>query len=210
MKLIMLGAPGAGKGTQAQILSERFNIPTISTGAIIRAAIKSGTEMGKMAGVLIDKGQLVPDEVVIDIIKERLSENDCSNGYILDGFPRTLSQADALSKLGIEIDNVIDIEVPDEVIVKRLSGRRECPACGATYHIDFNPTKDGVHCDKCGEELVLRKDDAPETVKSRLEVYHKQTEPLIDYYKSKGILVVAGGTSSVEETTEAILKVLEG
>ncbi len=210
MKLIMLGAPGAGKGTQAQILSEKFNIPTISTGAIIRAAIKNGTETGKMASALIDKGQLVPDEVVIDIIKERLSEKDCENGYILDGFPRTISQADALSKLGIEIDKVIDIEVPDEIIVKRLSGRRECPVCGATYHVSFNSTKDGVHCDKCGQELVMRKDDAPETVKSRLEVYHKQTEPLIDYYKSEGILVVARGTSSVEETTEEVLKVLEG
>ena len=210
MKLIMLGAPGAGKGTQAQILSERFNIPTISTGAIIRAAIKNGTETGKMASALIDKGQLVPDEVVIDIIKERLAEDDCKNGFILDGFPRTISQADSLSKLGIRIDNVIDIEVPDEVIVTRLSGRRECPGCGATHHVNFNPTKDGVHCDKCGKELISRKDDAPETVKSRLEVYHEQTEPLIDYYKSKGILVVAGGTSSVEETTEEILKVLEG
>ena len=210
MKLIMLGAPGAGKGTQAQILSERFNIPTISTGAIIRAAIKSGTETGKMASALIEKGQLVPDEVVIDIIKERLAEDDCKNGFILDGFPRTIAQADALSELGISIDNVIDIEVPDEVIVTRLSGRRECPGCRATYHVSFNPTKDGVHCDKCGKELVSRDDDAPETVRARLRVYHEQTEPLIDYYKSKGILVVAGGTSSVEETTEEVIKVLEG
>ena len=210
MKLIMLGAPGAGKGTQAQLLSERYAIPTISTGAIIRAAIKNGTEMGKRASVLIDKGQLVPDEVVIEIIKERLSEDDCKNGFILDGFPRTIPQAEALYQMGFDIDKVIDIDVPDEVIVTRLSGRRECPKCGATYHTSFNPSDSGDCCDKCGGKLVSRKDDAPETVKARLEVYHKQTEPLIDYYKSKGILAVAAGASSVEATTEEVIKVLEG
>ena len=210
MKLIMLGAPGAGKGTQAQRLSEKFDIPTISTGAIIRASIKKGTETGKKAAALIEKGQLAPDEVVIDIIKERLAEDDCKNGFILDGFPRTIPQAEALDKLGIAIDKVVDIDVPDEVIVERLSGRRECGNCGATYHVVHNPVKDGVHCDQCGTELTRRKDDDPETVKSRLVVYHKQTEPLIDYYKNKGILVVAEGKGSVDAIAENVLKVLEG
>ncbi len=209
MKLIMLGAPGAGKGTQAVILSEKYNIPTISTGVIIRAAIKNGTETGKMAKDFIEKGQLVPDSVVIGIIKDRLNEEDCKNGFILDGFPRTIPQAEALDEFGIEIDKVLDIEVPDSDIISRLSGRRECTKCGATYHITNNPSKKGGHCEKCDGELVCRKDDAPETVLSRLEVYHSQTEPLIDYYKNKGILYVADGTKGVDVTTKEIISVLE-
>ena len=209
MKLIMLGAPGAGKGTQAIILSERYNIPTISTGVIIRSAIKNGTETGKMAKDYIEKGQLVPDSVGIGIIKERLSEDDCKNGFILDGFPRTIPQAEALDLFGIEIDKVLDIEVPDDAIVGRLSGRRECSKCGATYHITNNPSKKGDICEKCDGELVCRKDDAPETVLSRLEVFHSQTEPLIEFYKNKGILFVADGTKGVETTTKEIISVLE-
>lgn len=208
MKLIMLGAPGAGKGTQAIILSEKYSIPTISTGVIIRAAIKNGTETGKMAKELIEKGQLVPDSVVIDIIKERLAEDDCKNGFILDGFPRTIPQAEALDALGVEIDKVIDIELSDEAIVKRLSGRRECSKCGATYHITNNPSAKGDKCDKCEGELVCRKDDAPETVLSRLEVYHEQTEPLINYYKNKGLLFEVDGSKELETTTKEIISIL--
>lgn len=210
MNLIMLGAPGAGKGTQAQMLSDKYGIPTISTGAIIRSAIKNGTPTGKMAKELIEKGQLVPDEIVIEIIKERLSEDDCKSGFILDGFPRTIPQAEALDNLGIKIDMALDIEVEDEVIINRLSGRRECPSCGAIYHITNNPSKKDERCEKCDAELSIRKDDAPETVKSRLEVYHSQTQPLIDYYKKKGILKVAFGASSVEDTNEQVMKILEG
>lgn len=209
MKLIMLGAPGAGKGTQAILLSERYEIPTISTGVIIRNAIKNGTETGKMAKDYIEKGQLVPDSVVIGIIKERLGEDDCKNGFILDGFPRTIPQAEALDEFGIEIDKVLDIEVPDEAIVERLSGRRECSRCGATYHISNNPSKKEDKCERCDGDLVCRKDDAPETVLSRLEVYHSQTEPLIEFYKNKGILYEADGTKGVEATTKEIISVLE-
>ena len=208
MKLIMLGAPGAGKGTQAQILSDKFGIPTISTGAIIRGAIKNETPTGKLAKGYIDKGELVPDQVVIGIIKERLSEADCKDGFILDGFPRTIPQAEALDALGVEIDKVIDIEVEDELIIKRLSGRRECPICGATYHIENNPSKDGKTCDKCRIELVTRKDDNPKTIKSRLDVYHSQTEPLIEFYKAKGNLLEVGGNASLTQTTEEILSAL--
>jgi len=209
MKLIMLGAPGAGKGTQAIILSERYNIPAISTGVIIRAAIKNGTETGKIAKGFIEKGELVPDNVVIGIIKERLNEDDCKNGFILDGFPRTIPQAEALEELGVDIDKVLDIEVPDEAIIERLSGRRECAKCGATYHIKNNPSKKGDLCERCDGNLVCRKDDAPETILSRLEVYHNQTEPLKDFYKTRGILYVADGTRGVENTTEEIISVLE-
>lgn len=208
MKLIMLGAPGAGKGTQAQILSDKFGIPSISTGAIIRGAIKNETPTGKLAKGYIDKGELVPDQVVIGIIKERLSEADCKDGFILDGFPRTIPQAEALDALGVEIDKVIDIEVEDELIIKRLSGRRECPICGATYHIENNPSKDGKTCDKCRIELVTRKDDNPKTIKSRLDVYHSQTEPLIEFYKAKGNLLEVGGNASLTQTTEEILSAL--
>ena len=208
MKLIMLGAPGAGKGTQAQILSEKFGIPSISTGAIIRGAIKNETPTGKLAKGYIDKGELVPDQVVIGIIKERLSEPDCKGGFILDGFPRTIPQAEALYAMGIEIDKVVDIEVDDDQIIKRLSGRRECSVCGATYHIENNPTKDGKTCDKCHAQLVTRKDDNPETIKSRLDVYHSQTEPLIEFYKGKGNLLEVDGGKTLSEATEDILKAL--
>ncbi len=205
MKLIFLGAPGAGKGTQAEIVSEHLNIPTISTGNIIREALKSGTEMGLKAKEYIESGKLVPDEVVIGIIQDRLAEADCANGFILDGFPRTIPQAEALDRMGIIIDRVIDIEVADEVIAKRVSGRRVCPACGASYHVDYKkPTVDGV-CDKCGDTLVQRKDDHPDTVKERLQVYHDQTEPLKDYYAAAGKLVIVEGQEEVADTTKLTL-----
>ena len=209
MKLIFLGAPGAGKGTQAEIIAGKLNIPTISTGNIIREALANGTEMGLKAKAFIEAGKLVPDDVVIGIIKERLAQDDCKNGFILDGFPRTIPQAKALDKFGVEIDKVLDIEVPDSHIVERLSGRRECSKCGATYHLVNNPSKKGNLCERCDGELVCRKDDAPETILSRLEVYHSQTEPLIDFYKEKGILFVADGTKGVDATTEEIISVLE-
>ncbi len=209
MKLILLGAPGAGKGTQAEIISEKYNIPTISTGNIIRAALKNGTEMGLKAKSYIDAGNLVPDDVVIGIIKERLTENDCQNGYILDGFPRTIPQAEALDNLGFEIDAALSIEVADEEIVKRMSGRRVCEKCGASYHTEFKkPEKEGV-CNICGAALVIRKDDEPETVKNRLNVYHEQTEPLKDYYKACGKLLCVEGQDKVEDTTRLVLAALE-
>lgn len=209
MKLILLGAPGAGKGTQAEIICEKLSIPAISTGNIIREALKNGTEMGLKAKSYIDGGQLVPDDVVIGIIKDRLGESDCHNGFILDGFPRTIPQAEALDKMGIVIDKVIDIEVPDEKIAARLSGRRVCKDCGASYHLEYKkPAKDGV-CDACSGELVQRKDDLPETVLDRLKVYHEQTEPLKDYYEKKGILFVVEGQEEVADTTALTLKALE-
>ena len=209
MKLILLGAPGAGKGTQAEVISEKYNIPTISTGNIIRAALKNGTEMGLKAKSYIDAGNLVPDDVVIGIIKERLAEDDCQNGYILDGFPRTIPQAEALDELGFGIDAALSIEVADEEIVKRMSGRRVCEKCGASYHTEFKkPEKDGV-CNLCGGALVIRKDDEPETVKNRLNVYHEQTEPLKDYYKACGKLLCVEGQDKVEDTTRLVLSALE-
>ena len=209
MNIIFLGAPGAGKGTQAEIVSEKLAIPTISTGNIIRAALKNGTEMGLKARAYIDAGLLVPDEVVIGIIRERLAQDDCKNGFILDGFPRTIPQADALAEMGIEIDKVIDIHVPDETIVGRLSGRRVCKACGNSYHIDYKkPAKEGV-CDACGGELIQRADDAPETVLERLRVYHEQTEPLKAYYAAQGKVVTVLGQEHVEDTTALTLKALE-
>ena len=209
MKLILLGAPGAGKGTQAEIVSEHLNIPTISTGNIIREALKSGTEMGLKAKEYMDAGKLVPDEVVIGIIRDRLAKDDCQNGFILDGFPRTIPQAEALDRMGIVIDRVIDIEVADDVIAQRVSGRRVCPACGASYHVDFKkPAKEGV-CDKCGDTLVQRKDDHPDTVKERLQVYHDQTEPLKDYYANCGKLVIVEGQEKVEDTTKLTLAAVE-
>ncbi|MGN1444004.1 MAG: adenylate kinase [Acutalibacteraceae bacterium] len=209
MKLIFLGAPGAGKGTQAEVVSERLSIPTISTGNIIRAAIKDGTEMGKKAKDFIEKGALVPDEVVIGIIKDRLKEDDCKNGFILDGFPRTVPQAEALDEMGIEIDKVIDIEVPDEKIAARMSGRRVCQGCGASYHLLYKkPEKDGV-CDSCGGELVQRKDDHPDTVLERLAVYHTQTEPLKEFYEKKGKLKIVEGQEEIADTTALTLKALE-
>ncbi|MBQ4629445.1 MAG: adenylate kinase [Clostridia bacterium] len=209
MKLIMLGAPGAGKGTQAQILSDKYGIPTISTGAIIRGAIKNETPTGKAAKIYIDRGELVPDDVVIDIIKERLDEDDCKNGFILDGFPRTITQAKALDAMGVEIDKVLDIEVDDGLIIERLSGRRECSSCGATYHIKNNPSQKGEDCERCGAKLVSRADDNPETIKSRLDVYHSQTEPLIAFYKEKGNLAEVSGEGTVEQISEIALKALE-
>jgi adenylate kinase len=209
MKLILLGAPGAGKGTQAAVISERLNIPQISTGNIIRAALKSGTEMGLKAKSFIDVGQLVPDEVVIGIIKERLVEDDCKEGFILDGFPRTIPQAEALDEMGIVIDKVIDIEVPDEVIIGRLSGRRVCEKCGRPYHTEsLKPKVEGI-CDDCTGALIQRKDDHPDTVKARLDIYHKETEPLKGYYEKQGKLTVVEGQNSVDETTVLTMKALE-
>lgn len=209
MKLILLGAPGAGKGTQAEIIAEKYNIPTISTGNIIRAALKNGTEMGIKAKSYIDAGNLVPDDVVIGIIKERLAESDCANGYILDGFPRTIPQAEALDNLGFDIDAALSIEVADEEIVKRMSGRRVCEKCGASYHTEYKkPAKDGV-CNLCEGKLVIRKDDEPETVMNRLNVYHEQTEPLKDYYKACGKLLTVEGQDKVEDTTRLVLAALE-
>ncbi len=209
MKLILLGAPGAGKGTQAEIISEHLSVPAISTGNIIRAALKAQTEMGIKAKEFIDKGLLVPDDVVIGIIRDRLKEDDCKNGFILDGFPRTVPQAQALDDMGIEIDKVIDIQVPDEKIVQRLSGRRVCSGCGASYHLLYKkPEKDGV-CNLCGAQLVQRTDDREETVLERLKVYHEQTEPLVDYYRKKNKLVVVEGQEEVSDTTALTLKALE-
>ncbi len=209
MKLILLGAPGAGKGTQAEIISAKYEIPTISTGNIIRAALKNGTEMGLKAKSYIDAGELVPDDVVIGIIKERLSEPDCKNGYILDGFPRTIPQAQALDEMGFAIDAALSIEVSDEEIVKRMSGRRVCEGCGASYHTVFKkPAKEGA-CDLCGGKLVIRKDDEPETVQNRLHVYHEQTEPLKEYYRAAGKLLTVEGQDEVADTTRLVLAELE-
>lgn len=201
MKIIFLGAPGAGKGTQAEKVSAKLNIPTISTGAIIRAALKEGTEMGLAAKAYIEAGKLVPDDVVIGIIRERLAEDDCKNGFILDGFPRTIAQAEALDRMGIEMDLVLNISVDDQTIIERMSGRRVCPGCGATFHTRFNPSASGDKCDKCGAELSIRKDDKPEVVRDRLTVYHKETEPLEKYYEKKGILKTVKGQESLENTT---------
>lgn len=209
MNLILLGAPGAGKGTQAEKICEKLQIPAISTGNMLREAMANGTEMGLKAKSFIDAGKLVPDEVVIGIINERLKQDDCKNGFILDGFPRTIPQAEALDEMGVRIDKVLDIEVPDEKIAARLSGRRVCLKCGATYHTEFKkPKKDGV-CDACGEPLVQRKDDMPETVLDRLNTYHEQTEPLKGFYEKKGILRVVEGQEEVADTTALTFKALE-
>ena len=208
MKLILLGAPGAGKGTQAEILCKELNIPTISTGNILRAAIKNGTPTGLKAKAFMDEGKLVPDEVIIGIINERLAEEDCSNGYILDGVPRTIAQAEAMEKAGIEFDHVISIEIADETIVNRMSNRRVCEDCGASYHLVAVPPKVEGVCDKCGGKLVQRKDDAPETVKARLDVYHQETEPLKGFYAERGLLRSVDDQPSVAETSKGILKVL--
>ena len=210
MKLILLGAPGAGKGTQAEILCDRLNIPTISTGNMIREAMKSGTEMGLKAKEYAENGKLVPDEVVIGIVDERLRMDDCANGFILDGFPRTIPQAEALDRMGIIIDRVVDINVPDEVITRRVSGRRACLDCGSTYHIETKkPNVEGI-CDRCGSTLVQRKDDLPETVLERLHVYHAQTEPLRDYYAAAGKLLVVDGQQGIQEIAEQTLELLKG
>ena len=208
MKLILLGAPGAGKGTQAEVIAEKYNIPTISTGNIIRAALKNGTEMGLKAKAYIDSGRLVPDDVVIGIIKERLAEDDCKKGFILDGFPRTIPQAEALDQMGIAVDAALSIEVSDREIVKRMSGRRVCEKCGASYHTEFKKPKLNDVCDSCGGKLVIRKDDEPDTVLDRLDIYHKQTEPLKDYYANKGKLRTVEGQANIEDTTALVLNIL--
>ena len=209
MKLILLGAPGAGKGTQAEVICKALNIPAISTGNIIREALAQGTEMGLKAKSFMDAGQLVPDDVVIGIIKERLAKDDCANGFTLDGFPRTIPQAEALYAMGVIIDRVIDIEVPDEKIAARMSGRRVCKDCGSSYHLEYKaPKAEGV-CDACDGELIQRKDDAPETVLDRLAVYHKQTEPLKDFYSKKGILRIVEGQEEIADTSALTLKALE-
>lgn len=208
MKLILLGAPGAGKGTQADILCKELGIVTISTGNILRAAIKNGTPTGLKAKAFMDEGKLVPDEVIIGIITERLAEDDCKNGYILDGVPRTIAQAEAIEKAGINFDAVVSIETEDSTIMNRMSGRRVCESCGASYHLVAVPPKVEGVCDACGGKLVQRKDDAPETVKARLEVYHKETEPLKAFYAERGILKTADNESTVEDTTREILHAL--
>ena len=208
MKLILLGAPGAGKGTQAEILSKLLNVPTISTGNILRAAMKNGTPVGLEAKSYIEAGQLVPDAVIIGIIRERLAEPDCANGYILDGVPRTIPQAEAMEELGIDVDTALSIEVDDDVIVERMSGRRTCPSCGGTFHVVNNPPKVEGFCDNCGAALTIRKDDAPETVKARLVTYHQETEPLKAFYEGRGKLVKVDNRSTINATTEAIREAL--
>ena len=212
MKIIMLGAPGAGKGTQAKMLAAKYNIPHISTGDIFRANIKNGTPLGEKAKVYLDKGLLVPDELVVDLVIDRFKNPDCEKGYILDGFPRTIPQAkaltEALEKIGEKVDFAINVEVPDENIIRRMSGRRACVGCGATYHIKYNPTKVENICDACGKELILRDDDKPETVEKRLNVYHEQTQPLIAYYTEQGILKEVDGTVDMNVVFDAIVDIL--
>ena len=208
MKLILLGAPGAGKGTQADILSRKCNIPTISTGNILRAAMKEGTPVGLQAKEYVDNGKLVPDDVIVGIVRERLAKDDCKNGWILDGMPRTIPQAQALEDCGIVVDTALSIEIADETIIERMSGRRTCKNCGATFHVVSNPPKVEGKCDNCGGELTIRKDDAPETVKQRLAVYHKETEPLKDFYAKRGKLKTVDNKPTVEQTTAEVLKVL--
>lgn len=212
MKIIMLGAPGAGKGTQAKMIADKYQIPHISTGDIFRANIKNGTELGKKAKTYMDQGLLVPDELVVDLIMDRFKEADCVNGYVLDGFPRTIPQAEALdealSKIGEKVDYAINVEVPDDNIVRRMSGRRACVGCGATYHIVYNPTKKENVCDRCNGELILRDDDKPETVLNRLKVYHDQTQPLIAYYEKKNVMKEVDGTKDMKEVFADIVAIL--
>ena len=212
MKIIMLGAPGAGKGTQAKLIADQYQIPHISTGDIFRANIKNGTELGKKAKTYMDQGLLVPDELVVDLVVDRVAQDDCVNGYILDGFPRTIPQAkaldEALIKKGTGIDYALNVDVPDENIIRRMSGRRACVNCGATYHIVHIPTKVEGICDRCGSELILRDDDKPETVQKRLDVYHEQTQPLIDYYSKAGILISVDGTKDMMDVFADIEKIL--
>lgn len=212
MKLIMLGAPGAGKGTQAKKIAEKYQIPHISTGDIFRANIKNGTELGNKAKSYMDQGHLVPDELTCNLVVDRINQEDCKNGYVLDGFPRTIPQAEALKaaldKMGETIDYAIDVEVPDENIVNRMGGRRACPGCGCTYHIEHNPPKVEDICDVCGAKLVLRDDDKPETVTKRLSVYHEQTKPLIDFYKKEGVLREVDGTQDLNDVFQAITEIL--
>ena len=213
MKIIMLGAPGAGKGTQAKMLADKYKIPHVSTGDIFRANIKNGTELGTKAKVYMDQGMLVPDELTCDLVVDRIKQDDCKDGYILDGFPRTIPQAECLDKaldaLNDKIDFAVNVEVPGENIIRRMSGRRACLSCGRTYHIVYNPPKEEGICDECKKELVLRDDDKPETVEKRLKVYHEQTQPLIDYYRNKGVLAEVDGTRDMQEVFTAITDVLE-
>lgn len=212
MKIIMLGAPGAGKGTQAKMIAEKYSIPHVSTGDIFRANIKNGTELGKQAKEYMDAGKLVPDELTVKILLDRVAQDDCKNGYVLDGFPRTIPQAevleDALNKLGDKIDYVVNVDVPDENIVRRMSGRRACLKCGATYHIEHIPPKQEGICDTCGSELVLRDDDKPETVLNRLKVYHDQTQPLIDFYTERNVLKTVDGTRDMKDVFADIISIL--
>ena len=212
MKIVMLGAPGAGKGTQAIKIADKYDIPHISTGDIFRANIKGGTELGQKAKSYIDKGELVPDEVTIGMLLDRIAQDDCKNGYVLDGFPRTIPQAESLTEAlksqGDRIDFALNIDVPDEAIIKRMSGRRACPKCGATYHIVYAAPKTVNICDKCGTELIIRSDDKPETVKDRLNVYHQQTEPLIAYYKTAGVLREVDGTQELPKVFEDVVAIL--
>lgn len=207
MKLILLGPPGAGKGTQAEVLTKKLEIETISTGVMLRAAMREGTELGKLAKGYIDAGKLVPDDVVVGIVKERLSKDDCKNGFILDGFPRTIAQAEALAASGVEIDKVLSLEVDDEVIVERLAGRRECKACGTPYHIKTKPVPSTGKC-VCGGEIIQRDDDNEETIRNRIEVYHEQTEPIKAYYEAQGKVVSVDSSKTVEDTTQSALKAL--
>ena len=213
MKIVMLGAPGAGKGTQAQMIADKYHIPHVSTGDIFRANIKNGTELGMEAKKYMDQGLLVPDELTVKILLDRVAQEDCKDGYLLDGFPRTIPQAEvldkALAELGDAIDCAVNVDVPDENIVKRMSGRRACLSCGSTYHIEHIPPKKEGVCDKCGTELVLRDDDKPETVLNRLEVYHKQTQPLIQFYEEKGVLKTVDGTKPMKEVFDSIVEILE-
>lgn len=212
MKIVMLGAPGAGKGTQAIKIADKYDIPHISTGDIFRANIKGGTELGQKAKSYIDKGELVPDEVTIGMLLDRIAQDDCKNGYVLDGFPRTIPQAESLTEAlkshGDQIDFALNIDVPDEAIIERMSGRRACPKCGATYHIVYAAPKTENICDKCGTELIIRSDDKPETVKDRLNVYHQQTEPLIAYYKAAGVLREVDGTQELPKVFEDVVAIL--
>lgn len=209
MNMIMLGAPGTGKGTQAEIIAKKYNIPTISTGAMLRAAIREGTEFGKMAKELIDAGKLVGDDVIIGMISERLKNPDCANGFILDGFPRTIAQADALEELGVKIDLALSFELADEVIIKRLAGRRECPKCRATFHIENKPSAEGDKCDQCHAELITRDDDKPETIKNRLKVYYEQSEPLKGYYDKKGVLKQVNADDTLDNITKNVFEIIE-
>lgn len=212
MNIMLFGAPGAGKGTQAKFIIEKYGIPQISTGDMLRAAISEGTAMGLEAKKFMDEGKLVPDSTIIGIIKDRLVQDDCKKGFILDGFPRTLAQAEALEKLmkelGIKLDKVISLNVPDELIVGRITGRRVCPACGASFHVEFNPSKVEGKCDYCGADLITRKDDTKETVEKRLIAYHEQTAPLFDFYKERGVMAEIDGTKEINEITKEIFNIL--
>ena len=212
MKIVMLGAPGAGKGTQAKMIAEKYGIPHVSTGDIFRVNIKNGTELGKEAKQYMDQGKLVPDELTVKILLDRVAQDDCKNGYVLDGFPRTIPQAnvldEALTKLGDRIDYAVNVDVPDDNIINRMGGRRACVACGATYHIVYNAPKTEGICDNCGKELIIRDDDQPETVKNRLKVYHEQTQPLIDFYEGKGVLKSVDGTADMKDVFAAIVEIL--